>query len=280
LKRRKSWRSALTLTWRLGRCGRTSRVEHLPQSFALDQHCSLYSQNQLITVFLQLGSSFECLAGRSIAKFILSSGQTSRKLDRIKMKFHIRFGLLFCTLSFAIPSDASQRHDRAPKELRIIKRNHNETNSAQPVVKPDENHADNNKVNSTSELISPEREFPGLKVQTECQRDKSLIRVNFTKPFYGIIGVGKLETTKCKLTGTGEKFYQLEVRHSQANDCDTQWENSTTSLVSSFFIRRHLHLETGSDVSMTVMCKLAVGDLVVGPSKRKAKSNRNTNRNN
>lgn len=122
--------------------------------------------------------------------------------------------------------------------------------------------------NQSGEKITSEREFPGLRVQTECQRDKTLIRVNFTKPFNGVMGAGRLETTKCKLAGTGEKLYEFKVRHSKANECNTQWDNATSSLVTSFFIRQHLHLETGNDIHMTVMCKLAVGDLVVGPAKK------------
>ena len=122
--------------------------------------------------------------------------------------------------------------------------------------------------NQSSQAISHEREFPGIKVQTECKRDKTVVRVNFSRPFNGLMAIGKLDKTKCKLLGSGGKFYEIKVRHSQAGDCDTLWDNSTSSLISSFSIRQHLHLETGNDISMTVMCKLSVGDLVVGPARR------------
>lgn len=162
------------------------------------------------------------------------------------------------------------------KRVGLLKRNDGLDGTI--VEEPKERDKTSNSDNA-DERISHQRNFPGLEVQTDCQRDKTLIRVNFTRPFNGILGVGKLETTKCKLNGSGDKFYELQVRHSQANDCDTQWDNSASSIVNSFFIRQHPHLETGNDIAMTVMCKLAVGDLIVGPAKQtKLKKNETVNK--
>lgn len=116
-----------------------------------------------------------------------------------------------------------------------------------------------------------EREFKSaqVKIQMECQRDKTIIRLNFTRPFNGIVGAGKLDTTKCKLNGNGTKVYELHVRHN-STDCDTQWDSANSSIFNTLFIRFHSSLETGSDIAKNVMCRLTVGDLIVGrrPSSR------------
>lgn len=114
-------------------------------------------------------------------------------------------------------------------------------------------------------VIVHEREFVSsqARVQIECQRDKTLIKVNFTRPFNGILGAGKLESTKCKLSGMGSKYYELQVLHN-ATQCDTQWDNVNSSISNTLFIRFHHSLETGSDIAKNIMCRLTVGDLVVG----------------
>lgn len=114
-------------------------------------------------------------------------------------------------------------------------------------------------------LIVHEREFvsPQVRVQIDCQRDKTTIKVNFTQPFSGTLGAGRLDSTKCKLSGNGTKFYELQVQHN-ATQCDTQWDQLNSSIINTLFIRFHQSLETGADIAKNVMCRLTVGDLVVG----------------
>lgn len=121
-----------------------------------------------------------------------------------------------------------------------------------------------NSANSTDSLVH-EREFvsPQARVQLDCSRDKTVIKLNFSKPFNGIISAGKLETTDCKLTGNGQQYYELKVQHN-ATKCDTQWDSVNSSIVNTLFIRFHQSLETGTDLAKNVMCRLTVGDLVVG----------------
>lgn len=120
-------------------------------------------------------------------------------------------------------------------------------------------------VNSNNDMLVHEREYvsPQVKVQMECQRDKTIIKVNFTKPFSGILGSGRLDTTKCKLNGNGTRYYEISVNHN-ASQCDTQWDNANNSIINTLFIRFHPSLETGSDIAKNIMCRLTVGDLVVG----------------
>lgn len=131
---------------------------------------------------------------------------------------------------------------------------------------------------SNGEMIVHEREFlsPQVRVQMECQRDKTLVKVNFTKPFSGILGAGRLDVTKCKLYGNGTKYYELQVHHN-ATQCDTQWDSVNSSIFNTLFIRFHQSLETGSDVAKNIMCRLKVGDLVVGrrPLKKSQKPQQN-----
>lgn len=117
----------------------------------------------------------------------------------------------------------------------------------------------------TMMMMVHEREFvsPLVRVQMECQRDKTIVKVNFTKPFNGILSAGRLETTKCKLNGNGAKYYELQVLHNETH-CDTQWDNASSSIFNTLFIRFHSSLETGSDIAKNVMCRLTVGDLIVG----------------
>lgn len=125
---------------------------------------------------------------------------------------------------------------------------------------------------NNNETIVHEREFtsPQAKIQIECQRDKTVIRLNFTKPFGGAIGAGNLETTKCKINGDRvSSNYRLEVLHNETL-CDTQWDSSTNSIFNTLFVRFHSSLETGADLAKNIMCRLTVGDLIVGrrPAKR------------
>lgn len=119
--------------------------------------------------------------------------------------------------------------------------------------------------NSSSELVN-EREFvsPQARIQMDCQRDRSVFKVNFTRPFNGILGVGSPESTKCKLIGTSERFYELNVNHNATEECSAKWDNSTSSIANTLFIRFHQSLETGADISKNVLCRLSVGDLIVG----------------
>lgn len=116
-----------------------------------------------------------------------------------------------------------------------------------------------------ADVMVHEREFvsPQVKVQIECQRDKTIIKVNFSQPFSGTLGAGKLDTTQCKLNGNGTKLYELQVKHN-SSDCDTQWDSANSSIFNTLFIRFHPSLETGGDLAKNVMCRLTVGDLVVG----------------
>lgn len=118
---------------------------------------------------------------------------------------------------------------------------------------------------SGAELMVHEREFvsPQVKIQIECQRDKTVIKVNFSKPFNGTLGAGKLDTTQCKLVGNGTRQYEIQVKHNSSN-CDTQWDSANSSIFNTLFVRFHPSLETGSDLAKNVMCRLTVGDLVVG----------------
>lgn len=129
--------------------------------------------------------------------------------------------------------------------------------------------------NGSLDMLVHEREFisPQLRVQMDCQRDKTIMKLNFTKPFNGIIGAGRLETTKCKLIGTGAKYYELQVLHN-ATDCDTQWDSANSSILNNLFVRFHSSLETGSDIAKNIVCRLTVGDLVVGrrPTARSSSS--------
>lgn len=126
-------------------------------------------------------------------------------------------------------------------------------------------HTDSNN-NTTNMTQLHEREFvsPQARVQLDCQRDKTVIRVNFTRPFNGILGVGNPETTKCKLLGSNERYYELKVSHNATDDCNAKWDSSTSSIANTLFIRFHQSLETGADISKNVLCRLSVGDLIVG----------------
>jgi len=115
------------------------------------------------------------------------------------------------------------------------------------------------------ELTVHEREFvsPQVRVQMECQRDKTIMKVNFTQPFNGILGAGRLDTTKCKQFGNGTKYYEIIVKHN-ATQCDTEWDAANSGISNTLFIRFHSSLETGSDIAKNIMCRLNVGELVVG----------------
>lgn len=123
-----------------------------------------------------------------------------------------------------------------------------------------------------NDTIVHEREFssPQAKIQIECQKDKTVIKLNFTKPFSGSIGAGNLESTRCKINGDRiSNYYQLEVLHNETQ-CDTQWDASTNSISNTLFVRFHSSLETGADLAKNIMCRLSVGDLIVGrrPARR------------
>lgn len=122
-----------------------------------------------------------------------------------------------------------------------------------------------------TDMLVHEREFvsPLVRVQMDCQRDKTLVRVNFSKPYNGILSVGRIETTKCKLFGDGSKQYEISVNHN-ATECEAQWDVAHNSITNTLYVRFHSSLETGSDIAKNIMCRLAVGDLVVG--KRPSKS--------
>jgi hypothetical protein len=111
-----------------------------------------------------------------------------------------------------------------------------------------------------------EREFVSAqaRVQLDCQRDKTVIKVNFTRPFNGILGVGNPETTKCKLIGSSGRYYELQVNHNATEECNAKWDNTTSSIANTLFIRFHQSLETGADIAKNVLCRLSVGDLIVG----------------
>lgn len=123
------------------------------------------------------------------------------------------------------------------------------------------------------DMIVHEREFVSsqARVQMECQREKIQIKVNFSQPFNGILGAGKLETSECKLLGNGAKAYTLQVPHN-ATQCDTHWDSSTSSIFNTLFIRFHSSLETGNDIAKNIMCRLTVGDLFVGRRSQKKKT--------
>lgn len=125
-------------------------------------------------------------------------------------------------------------------------------------------------------MMIHEREFvsPLVKIQMECKRDKTIIRLNFTQPFNGISSAGKLDSSECKLFGNGTKQYELQVQHNSTN-CDTQWDNQSNSIFNTLFIRFHNSLETGSDIAKNVMCRLTVGDLIVG---KRPQTNRNNHK--
>lgn len=118
---------------------------------------------------------------------------------------------------------------------------------------------------SSQSVIVHEKEFksPAARVQVDCLPDRTLIGVNFTKPFNGILTVGKLETSKCRLEGAGEIYYELEVFHNDTQ-CDTEWDSANNSISNTLLIRFHPSLETGSDIAKNLMCRLAVGEIVVG----------------
>lgn len=126
-------------------------------------------------------------------------------------------------------------------------------------------------------LMIHEREFvsPLVRVQMECKRDKTVIKLNFTQPFNGILGAGKLETSECKVLGNGTKLYELQVQHNSTN-CDTQWDNGNNSIFNTLFIRFHNSLETGSDIAKNVVCRLTVGDLIVGKRPQTNKTTANS----
>lgn len=116
-----------------------------------------------------------------------------------------------------------------------------------------------------TDMIVHEREFvsPQVSVQMDCQGDRTMIKFNFTRPFNGIVAAGKIDTTKCKLTGNGTKLYELQVQHN-ATDCDNQWDDANSSILNTLFIRFHQSLETGQDIAKDIMCRLKTGDLVIG----------------
>lgn len=114
--------------------------------------------------------------------------------------------------------------------------------------------------------IVHEKEFtsPLARVQIDCSRDKTLIKVNFTKAFKGILTAGKPDTTNCRLEGNGrQNYYELSVLHNESR-CDTQWDVEDNSITNTLYIRFHRSLETGADISKNLMCRLTVGDLLVG----------------
>ena len=119
--------------------------------------------------------------------------------------------------------------------------------------------------NETNAMTVHEREFssPQVRVQMDCQKERTLLRVNFTRPFNGFLGAGKLETTKCKVFGSGAKYYELKIKHN-STECDSQWDQTSSSISNTLFIRFHTSLETGNDIAKNIMCRLAVGDLIVG----------------
>lgn len=129
------------------------------------------------------------------------------------------------------------------------------------------------RVTAAPDLMVHEREFvsPQVKIQIECQRDKTVIKVSFSQPFNGTLGAGKLDTTQCKLNGNGTRQYEIQVKHNSSN-CDTQWDSANSSIFNTLFIRYHPSLETGKDLAKNVMCRLTVGDLVVGRRPLKASS--------
>lgn len=116
-----------------------------------------------------------------------------------------------------------------------------------------------------TDMIVHEREFvsPQVSVQMECQGDRTQIRLNFTRPFNGIIAAGRLDTTKCKINGNGTQIYDLQVQHN-TTDCDNQWDDAKSSILNTLFVRFHQSLETGQDIAKNIMCRLKTGDLVIG----------------
>lgn len=131
-----------------------------------------------------------------------------------------------------------------------------------------------NQIQNATDMIVHEREFisPQVRVQMECQRDKTIIKMNFTQPFNGILGAGKLDTSKCQQAGNGTMYYVLQVAHNETQ-CDTQWDSANSSIFNTLFIRFHTSLETGLDIAKNIMCRLTVGDLIVGRRPSVKKSN-------
>lgn len=140
-----------------------------------------------------------------------------------------------------------------------------DASSIQTPSKPQTSESSTSLQTSGADLMVHEREFvsPQVRVQIECQRDKTVIKVNFSQPFNGILSAGKLDTSQCKLNGNGTKLYEIQVKHNSSR-CDTQWDSANSSIFNTLFIRFHPTLETGSDLAKNVMCRLTVGDLVVG----------------
>lgn len=125
-------------------------------------------------------------------------------------------------------------------------------------------------------LLVHEREFKSAqaRVQIDCSRDKTIVKMNFTKAFNGIISAGKSDSTRCHLNGDGKKYYELYIAHNET-ECDTQWDSINSSISNTLFIRFHPSLETGNDIAKNVMCRLTVGDLVVGRNPRRGPESKN-----
>lgn len=123
-----------------------------------------------------------------------------------------------------------------------------------------------------------EKEFKSAaaRVQIDCSRDKTLISVNFTRAFNGILAVGKLETSKCRIDGDGKLHYKLAIAHNETQ-CDTQWDEANKSISNTLLIRFHPSLETGADIAKNLMCRLTVGEVIVGKKPSKLASSNNDN---
>lgn len=110
-----------------------------------------------------------------------------------------------------------------------------------------------------------EKEFvtQDAKIETDCQRNQTNIRLVFNKEFHGIIGTGDLASSPCKILGNGDKTYDLKVNH-QSSGCGSSWDKTTSSISNTLSIRFHPTLETGSDISKNLVCRIKVGDVIVG----------------
>lgn len=196
--------------------------------------------------------------------------------SRVFVSHNLALSAVFCcfllTVNNVIRATTSNNEAKATVRLEFPSYSETFTSNLVPAhelatsnAKLSNNKNNNNNKAETSQLMVHEREYvsPQVRVQIECQRDKTIIKVNFTQPFSGTLGSGKLDTTKCKLNGNGTKYYELLVQHN-ATQCDTQWDNANSSIINTLFIRFHPSLETGSDLAKNIMCRLTVGDLVVG----------------
>lgn len=126
--------------------------------------------------------------------------------------------------------------------------------------------------NDSTQIVD-EREYISAqgRVQVDCHQQETLIRFDFKKPFNGVVVIGNPAHSPCRLTGNGTTNYELRIRHN-ATECESHWDERQSSIVNTLSIRYHSSLETGADVSKTIMCRLTVGDLLVGRRRSSKKS--------